>query len=118
MRYSALSTFGLALANVLLVLLLSPFFEGVLRKLKAVLNSRQGQPIVQPYLDTLKLIGKEEMRTTHVLGYDVLPSLSLGAILLLATLVPIGGPPPLAFAGDVIGLLYIAGLTTVLLILN
>ena len=38
-----------ALANVVIVLLVAPFFQGVLRKITAVVQSRQGPPIQQPY---------------------------------------------------------------------
>jgi formate hydrogenlyase subunit 4 len=108
----------LALLNILLVLLLAPLFEGVLRKLKAALHSRIGPPITQPFLDTLKLLGKEDLRTAGGFAYLASPALALASVLLLATLVPMGAPPPLAFAGDVIGILYIAAVSSVLLMLT
>jgi formate hydrogenlyase subunit 4 len=37
-----------ALANVVIVLIVAPFFEGVLRKLTARIQSRQGPPLWQP----------------------------------------------------------------------
>ncbi len=37
--------------------------EGVMRKLKAIVHSRTGPPLTQPYLDLLKLLGKEDLRT-------------------------------------------------------
>ncbi|NJD11979.1 MAG: NADH-quinone oxidoreductase subunit H [Gemmatimonadetes bacterium] len=109
---------ALALLNVLLVLVLAPLYEGILRKLKAALHSRIGPPITQPFLDTLKLLGKEDLRTAGGFAYLVAPALALGSVLLLATLVPMGGAPPLAFAGDVIGILYVAAVSTVLLMLT
>ena len=39
-----------ALCNVALVLLLAPLFQGVLRKVTALVQSRQGPPLWQPYL--------------------------------------------------------------------
>lgn len=108
---------ALAMVNVLLILALAPFFEGVLRKLKAALHSRQGPPLSQPYLDTLKLLGKEDLRTGRSTGYDALPSVALASVLLAATLIPIGGVAPFAFAGDAMGLLYVLSISTVLLIL-
>lgn len=115
---STLEVVGLALLDAALVLLLSPLYEGVLRKLKAALHSRIGPPITQPFLDTLKLLGKEDLRTASGLAYAAAPALGLASVLLLGTLVPLGGAPPLGFAGDVIGIMYIAAISTVLLMLT
>jgi formate hydrogenlyase subunit 4 len=117
MSASPLAIVGLALLDLLLVLLLAPLYEGVLRKLKAALHSRKGPPLIQPFLDTLKLLGKEDLRTTGGLVYAALPALALASALLLATMVPIGGAPPFGFAGDIIGFLYLASMSAVLLIL-
>lgn len=111
-------TILLCLVNVAAALLLAPLYEGLMRKLKALLHSRSGPPIVQPYLDLLKLLGKEDLRTCTALSYTLAPPLSLGSALVLATLVPMGAAPPLGFAGDVIVLIYVAALSAVVLILT
>jgi formate hydrogenlyase subunit 4 len=46
-------------AQMMLVLLLAPLLLGYTRKVKARLLRRQGPPILQPYLDLLRLIRKE-----------------------------------------------------------
>lgn len=109
---------AIGVLNVLVVLLLSPLFEGVLRKLKAALHSRIGPPITQPFLDTLKLLGKEDLRTVRGSAYGLTPALSLASMLLLAAMVPMGGPAPLGFGSDVIGIIYVASMGAVLLILT
>lgn len=118
MSNGPLTTVALALLNVAVALLLSPLAEGVMRKLKAIVHSRTGPPITQPYFDLLKLLGKEDLRTTSGLPYVLAPALSLASVLLLATLVPLGAAPPLAFAGDLIVLIYVAATSAVLLILT
>ncbi len=50
-----------AFVNVVLFLLLAPLFDGVMRKITARVQSRQGPPVIQPYYDLLKLLGKERM---------------------------------------------------------
>jgi formate hydrogenlyase subunit 4 len=110
-------TFALVVLNAALALLLSPLVEGVLRKGKAFIHSRQGPPITQPYLDLLKLLGKEDLRTSADLFYRAAPALSLASVLLLATLVPMGTSPPLGFAGDIVVLIYVAAMSAVFLIL-
>jgi len=103
--------------NVLIALLLAPLFEGILRKLKAIVHSRIGPPLTQPYLDLLKLLGKEDLRTARGWLASAAPAVALGSVLVLAGLVPMGGPAPLGAAGDVIVLVYVTSASAVLLIL-
>jgi formate hydrogenlyase subunit 4 len=108
----------LGLLNVALVLFLSPLFEGIMRKLRAAIHSRIGPPIVQPYLDLLKLLGKEDLRCAGGFAYASLPALTLGSLLVLALLIPMGTGAPLAFAGDMIVVLYVASMSAVLIMLT
>lgn len=102
------------LANVLAVLLLAPLFEGVLRKLTARIQSRQGPPVRQAYFDLLKLLGKEDIESGESPGMQrVAAYLSLGAILTVAWLVPMGRTAPLNGAGDVVLLIYLLALCAI-----
>lgn len=106
------------LLNVVLALFLAPLCEGIMRKLRARIHSRIGPPITQPYWDLLKLLGKEDLRSTGGVVYASLPALTLGSLLLLATLIPMGTAAPLAFAGDMIVVLYVAAMSGVLIMLT
>jgi formate hydrogenlyase subunit 4 len=106
------------LLNVVLVLFLAPLCEGIMRKLRARIHSRIGPPITQPFWDLLKLMGKEDLRSTGGVVYASLPALTLGSLLLLATLIPMGTAAPLAFAGDMIVVLYVAAMSGVLIMLT
>ena len=100
------------LLNVALVLLLAPFFEGVLRKVTARIQSRQGPPLRQPYFDLLKLLGKEDIESGQVPRMQRFAAyLSLATVLTLACLVPMGFPAPLNGAGDAILLIYLLTLS-------
>ncbi len=112
-----IKVFMLCVLNVAAALLLSPLCEGIMRKLRAALHSRIGPPITQPYWDLLKLLGKEDLRSTGGIVYAAMPAITLGSALLLAALVPMGGPAPLAFAGDLIVVLYVATMSSVLIML-
>jgi len=104
--------------NILLVLALAPLFEGILRKVTAKVQSRQGPPIWQPYDDLLKLLGKEDIESGESPAMQRFASwLSLAAILTVAVLVPMGTRPPLAGAADVyllISFLTLCGVSTML----
>jgi formate hydrogenlyase subunit 4 len=106
------------LANVVLVLLAAPLCEGVLRKVTARLQSRQGPPLCQPYFDLLKLLGKEDIESggTPVMQ-RLVACLSLAVVLTMACLVPMGFSAPMNGAGDVILLIYLltlCGVSTLL----
>ncbi len=113
-----MTPFLLACAQLLLVLLLAPLLEGVMRKLVAVVHSRIGPPLHQPYLDLLKLLGKEELVTTPHALYRYSAVLGLAAILTAAVLIPIGVPPPLQNAGDIIVFIYLITLAAVMVVVS
>lgn len=114
----ALPTLGWCALNVLLALLLSPAYEGILRKLRALIHSRLGPPFIQPYFDLLKLLGKEDLRASDGFFAAAGPALTLGSVLTLATLVPMGAMPPLGFGGDIVVLISVAGTSAVFLMLT
>jgi len=96
------------LANVGLVLLIAPFAQGMLRKITARIQSRQGPPLLQPYFDLLKLLGKEDIESGEFpLMQRFAAFLSLAAVLTVACLVPMGFAAPMSNAGDVILLIYL-----------
>ncbi|MBU0581247.1 MAG: NADH-quinone oxidoreductase subunit H, partial [Candidatus Margulisbacteria bacterium] len=47
--------------NIIIFLLVAPLFEGVVRKITAKVQSRKGPPVIQPYYDIFKLLGKENL---------------------------------------------------------
>ena len=108
----------LCLLNVAAALLLAPLCEGIMRKLRAVIHSRTGPPVTQPYWDLLKLLGKEDLRSIGGIVYASLPAITLGSALLLATLIPLGTAAPLAFGGDMIVVIYVAAMSGVLIMLG
>ena len=107
------------LANVGIVLLVAPLCEGILRKVTARIQSRQGPPLWQPYFDLLKLLGKDDLESgesPRMQRFAV--HLSLTTVLTVACLIPMGFPAPLNEAGDAILLIYLltlAGVCTLLI---
>ncbi len=97
-----------AVANVAVVLLVAPLFQGVLRKVTAIIQSRQGPPVWQPYFDLLKLLGKEDIESGESpVMQRFAVYLSLAGVLTVACLVPMGFAAPLGVAGDAIVLIYL-----------
>jgi formate hydrogenlyase subunit 4 len=105
---SMLTTCLGAAGNIVLVLLVAPFAQGVMRKVTAFVQSRQGPPIWQPYFDLLKLLGKEDIESGESpLVQRFAVYLCLASVLAVACLVPMGWAAPLNGAGDVILLIYL-----------
>jgi formate hydrogenlyase subunit 4 len=94
--------------NVGVVLLVAPLFQGVLRKVTARVQSRQGPPLLQPYFDLLKLLGKEDIESGETpLMQRFAAYLSLATVLMVACLVPMGFVAPMNGVADIILLIYL-----------
>ncbi|HEX5042328.1 MAG TPA: NADH-quinone oxidoreductase subunit H [Candidatus Polarisedimenticolaceae bacterium] len=88
----------------LAALLLAPIAQGLVTRVKSVVAGRSGPPLLQPWRDLAKLLGKGAVysdTTTVVFRAGPVASLAgvLGALLLLPSL---GQRAPVAFAGDLV----------------
>jgi formate hydrogenlyase subunit 4 len=112
MDNSVIITIAGGLANLMLVLLAAPFCQGVMRKVTALIQSRKGPPIWQPYYDLLKLLGKEDIESgDSPVMQRVSAYMSLATALAIACLVPMGFSAPMNGQGDVILLIYLLTLS-------
>ena len=85
MRYAA------PFVNLICFLALAPLYEGLLRRLTARVQSRQGPPIIQPYYDLLKLLGKERLDSAGTWPFRLAPLLAFGSVLAVTAVIPFGG---------------------------
>jgi formate hydrogenlyase subunit 4 len=75
--------------QMLLVLLVAPLFTGFVRKVKARLLRRQGPPVIQPYLDLVRLMRKEVVLADNASWlFRVTPYLIFAVTWVAASLVP------------------------------
>ncbi len=112
MERNLIWTIASGVLNILAVLLIAPLCQGVLRKLTARIQSRQGPPVAQPYFDLLKLLGKEDIESGETPAMQRFAVyLSLATVLTLACLVPMGFAAPMNGAGDAILLIYLLTLS-------
>jgi len=76
-------------AQMLLVLALAPLLTGFVRKVKARLLRRRGPPLLQPYLDLVRLTRKEVVLAESASWlFRVIPYLVFAATWVAASLVP------------------------------
>ncbi len=105
--------------QAVVLLVLSPFLVGVIRKVKARLQCRRGARVFQPYSDLAKLFRKEPViSTTTSWIFTATPYLLFASTLTAGLLVPVfASRTPLSFAGNIIALVYLLALGTFFLIL-
>ena len=114
-----IADFAVAIVQVLVVGVGAPLLVGVLRTLKARLVGRRGPSPWQPYADLGKLLAKEVVISpTTSWVFRATPYVLVATMLVTALIVPVVvASPPLAFAGNIILLMYIFMLGTFFLAL-
>lgn len=105
-----------AIVNGAVVLLLAPIFDGAVRKVKAIVHSRQGPPLTQSYTDILKLLGKEDLRCTTSVIFRFAPAVALASFVMVAALTPMGMSAA-GMRGDMITWIYFLTLGATAIIL-
>ncbi len=100
-----------ALLSMALIAALAPLMDGLIRKLRARLHSRQGPPIIQPYLDLAKLLVKEDLRVSPSVLLRLGPLVFLAATLLAGSLIPLW-PGAGGYGGDAVVFAYLLALAT------
>lgn len=105
------STIGLSLLQAVVLLLMAPLLQGVIKKTKARLQNRIGPSILQPYYDLAKYMKKDAVISNQSSWLTVAtPYLVFSAVLTAGLLVPaFFVNPPLGFIGDLILILYLFG---------
>jgi len=96
----------LNLLQVLVVMLFSPLLKGVISRLKAIIQSKRGPTIWQPYYDLYKLFRKDEVISTDASWiFRAAPLVSFAVPILVTLLIPVltGFPLTWAFMGDMLG---------------
>jgi formate hydrogenlyase subunit 4 len=94
----------MAVLQVAGMLALAPLLKGAIKKAKAVLQTRQGPPLLQGYYDLAKLLRKEPVRSqTASWVYVAGPRMYFAAAVAATTLVPVlVAAAPLEAAGGIL----------------
>ncbi|HUK55568.1 MAG TPA: NADH-quinone oxidoreductase subunit H [Nitrospiria bacterium] len=105
--------------QAVVILAVSPFPVGLIRKVKAHLQCRRGPSLLQPYYDMAKLFRKDVVASTHTSWiFTATPYILFASTLAAALLVPVFvSQVPLNFAGDIITVVYLLAIGTFFLIL-
>ncbi|MEK6988181.1 MAG: complex I subunit 1 family protein [Candidatus Thermoplasmatota archaeon] len=114
-----LAVYILLFPGFLFLLAYAFFFQFLDRKIAARMQARVGPPLLQPFADFVKMLGKEviDVKGMDRKAFDAAPLLALAAVMTAFLYVPIVGNSPLAFQGDLILVLYLLTLPTIVLFL-
>jgi formate hydrogenlyase subunit 4 len=106
-----ISDFAVQGVQMWLVMLLAPLLTGYVRKVKARLLRRQGPPLIQPYLDLVRLMRKEVVLADSASWlFRVIPYLIFAATWVAASLVPTFGTGLLfSWSADLIAIIALLG---------
>jgi formate hydrogenlyase subunit 4 len=98
-----------ALINTIFVLLVSPLFISLVKKVKAMTQGRRGPPVFQTYFMLLKLLKKERVYSVNSsLIMRITPYINIACVLVASLFVPLlYVPEPVAGIGNVILFLYL-----------
>ncbi len=92
---------NLQLVNIIqvaVVVVLSPLMVGILKKAEAMVESRRGISVFQPYYDLAKYMRKEVVAPTRSLTFHLAPVVAFSCYLILPMVLPIVVGYPLPFA--------------------
>ncbi|MGZ7023745.1 MAG: respiratory chain complex I subunit 1 family protein, partial [Ilumatobacteraceae bacterium] len=108
---------AVALLQVVLTIAAAPLLVGVMRLIRARLEGRIGPPILQPWRDLRKLLGKDRMVSENTgWVFSVAPLVLLGSAALVAGIVPfLSTTSALDQVGDLFAVVYLLLLGTVFL---
>lgn len=96
---------GLQVLQMAVVLCCAPLLRGVINRLKAIVQSKRGPSIWQPYRDYWKLLHKGSVISEHASWvFYMAPLFSFITPLVVAMLIPVltAYPLPFAFMGDML----------------
>lgn len=107
-----IETLLMTLVQLILLLAVSPLVTGVIRTLKARLQTRRGPGIVQPYRDLYKLFQKGMVvPETASWIFSATPYVVFVATLIAGLMIPmVSAQAPLGLFGGVLAMVYLLGL--------
>jgi formate hydrogenlyase subunit 4 len=98
--------------QLIVILLLAPLVNGIIKKIKALTQKRRGAPLLQMYYDLFKLLKKSAVVSeTSSWIFKATPYIVFTSTLVAALLVPITTMLlPVGFPGDIILMVYLLAL--------
>src|SRR6266568_10662 len=108
------------LLSVLLILIASLFFTGIVIRTKSIFSGRKGPGIFQPLKDVWRLFRKGAVYSeTTSFVFQIAPSIYFSSVLMAIAMIPFGSQPCLiSFKGDFIFFAYVLALGKFFMIIS
>lgn len=97
------------MVSIVLILISSVFFTGIIIRTKSIASGRRGPGILQPVKDVLRLFRKDSVysETTSII-FRISPVIYFSSVLMACLVIPFGSKPGIvSFGGDFIYFAYI-----------
>jgi len=112
----------LVFPGLLFVMIVGLLLAGIDRKVLARMQKRKGPPVLQPFYDFFKLMGKETIipDAANRRVFLAAPIIGFVSLVVMVVLIPIGGYTPfgITFNADLIVMLYLLTIPAVALIIG
>ena len=111
----------LVFPGLLFVMIVGLLLAGIDRKVLARMQKRKGPPLIQPFYDFFKLLGKETIipDAANRKVFLAAPVIGFVSLVVMVILIPVGGYTPFGnFNADLIVMLYLLTIPAVALILG
>jgi NADH-quinone oxidoreductase subunit H len=93
--------------GILFLVVMSLLYSGILRKVRARMQNRIGPSWFQPFYDTIKLLGKEDVTPEQAKpGFTLWPLLALTCAIVAGLFMPIAGLVAFPGSADIIIVIY------------
>jgi formate hydrogenlyase subunit 4 len=103
----------------IVIILLSPLFVGIIRKINSRLQSRQGAKIIQPYYDLAKLFHKESVVSNQTSWiFKVTPYICIAAVFITSLMIPVFIATSLNLIGGIVVATYCLIIMRVFMVLS
>jgi len=100
------------------LLIVSPLFQGLIKRLKGILQGRKGPPVLQPYRDLYKYYFKERVVSKEVTWvFHLAPLAAFSSIFIAGIMVPWVNRSEWGFFADLILFVYLLGIPRFMLAL-
>ena len=102
-----LSGWATGIAQLLVILALAPGLQGLIQRVKAMMQGRHGPGVLQPYFTLAKQLRRQDVRPpAATFIFRAVPRLALAAVLAGSLAVPLlWSPAPLGWGGDLIAVI-------------
>jgi formate hydrogenlyase subunit 4 len=110
---------AIGISQLLVIVLLAPFINALVHKVKCLIRGQAGPSLIQPYRDIIKLLKKKSVISETASWISkVAPYVVFSVSIVAAAFVPVFSPNTLFhFSSDVIGFVYLMALGTLFLTL-